>query len=75
MKNGKERGFMGLLMLLVSGCLIAYYVFGTSFFSHKGVDGVETGGSIVESDLHAVDAAKNIKNALEEKSRTATVAQ
>ena len=70
-----QSGMVGLLVLLVSACAIAFYIFGDSLFSHKTTEELRATPGTIENKLQAVDAAKDIKKVLEEQSRNAARVQ
>lgn len=69
MEREEQKGMIGLITLLFGVLLIVVYVFWNKEFSYTKT--VERATSTLESTVHAVDAAQNVKNMLEVQSEEA----
>ncbi|HTE48376.1 MAG TPA: hypothetical protein VK675_00515 [Candidatus Paceibacterota bacterium] len=61
-----NRGFIGLLALLICVAIIAIIIIRSDLFS-----GQKDGKNTIEGGFDAIDAAKNAKNLIEQHSRDA----
>jgi len=68
MKNKKifNGGYVGLLMLLIGVAIITFLIVRTDLFT-----GQKEGKNMIEGGFNTIDAAKNAKNVIEERSRNA----
>ncbi len=66
--HSRQSGYVGLLALLITAAIIGLlvwrsYLFGTSTSSEA------KGQNVIEQDMRAIDAAKDIKTKLEQSSQ------
>lgn len=65
-KNKFNRGFIGLLILLISITIITFFIIRTDLFT-----GQKDGKNMIQSGKEAVDEAKAAKNLMEQDSKKA----